>query len=136
MLTCILECSFLCTDLLTCILLRSFHYNLILVFRSSFHCKTHILVFLHSPPLRSFALSFIITHIHFLPTEKNNIYQKRKLQSSSADRVYNQRETTTFLFHTLHSVFLFLSSNFFLLLCSIVREHLGSCLVSSEGLFY
>ena len=44
----ILECSFLCADLLTCILLHSFYCNLILVFRSSLHCKTCVLVFLCS----------------------------------------------------------------------------------------
>jgi len=80
-LTHISECSFLCTDLLTCIPLHSFRYNLILVFLHSLHCKTCTLVFLRSLPLWSsntciLASSFIITHIYFLPAEKKNIIFK------------------------------------------------------------
>ena len=39
------ECSFLCTDLLTCIPLCSFHCNLVLVFKSSLCCKLEYLYF-------------------------------------------------------------------------------------------
>ena len=77
------EYSFLCTDLITCIPLCSFHCNLILVFRSNLCCKICTLVFLCSPPLQSsntciLALLFIITHIHFLPTEKTMIFIKKE----------------------------------------------------------
>jgi len=77
------EYSFLCTDLITCILLCSFHCNLILVFRSSLCRKIRTLVFLCSPPLRSsntciLASSFIITHIYFLLTEKTMIFIKKE----------------------------------------------------------
>ena len=56
------ECSFLCTDLLTCISLHSFHCNLILVFLCSF--------WLQSSNTCILASSFIITHIHILTQKK------------------------------------------------------------------
>ena len=81
-----------------------------------------------SPPLWSsntciFASSFIITYNHFLPTETEKIIfikiKRKTLQSSGANRVHDWRETITALFHTLYFIFLFLLSNFFLLLCSV-----------------
>ena len=87
-----------------------------------------ICILLHSPPLRSsntciFASLFIITYNYSLPTETEKIIfikiKRKTSQSSGADRVCDQRETTTALFYTLHFIFLFLPSNFFLLLCSV-----------------
>ena len=120
-----MECSFLCTDLLTCILLRSFHCNLILVFRSSLHCKTWVLVFLHSFYCGRPILVFLFHHCHhshpLLPTDqkKNNIRKRKTSKSSSTDRICDWRGIIASLFHTLHSVFLFLPSNFFFLLRSV-----------------
>ena len=60
------ECSFLCTDLLTCILLRSFHCNLILVFKSSLCYKAWVLVFLCSFPCDCQVLVFLLHHLSLL----------------------------------------------------------------------
>jgi len=45
--------------------------------------------------------------------------KKETLKSSGTNKKCSQRKTITLLFHTLHSIFLFLSSNFFFVLCSI-----------------
>ena len=81
---------------------------------------------------------FIIYHYsHLLSIHRknNNIYQKRKLQSSSADRVHDWRETTTFLFYTLYSIFLFLPSDFSLFLCSVCLLLLLLSLLSTSQYF-
>ena len=79
------ECSFICTDLLICIPLRSFRCNLILVFKSSFRCKTWVLVFLYSFPCGRRLLVFLLHHLSSLTSifchRKNNIYQTKKITS-------------------------------------------------------
>ena len=82
----ILECSFLCTNLLTCILPHSFRCNLMLVFRSSLHYRKF--VYLYSAPQSSLAIiqylyfCFIIYHhLQLFSTHrnrKNNIHQNKK----------------------------------------------------------
>ena len=80
-----LECSFICTDLLTCILLRSSRCNLILVFKSSLRCKTWVLVFLCSFPCSHQLLVFLLHHLSSLTSifchRENNIYQTKKITS-------------------------------------------------------
>ena len=73
-LTHISECSFHCTDLLTCILFYSFHCSLILVFKSSLCCKVYTLVssqrsLLQTSNICILGSSTIFTYIHFLTTE-------------------------------------------------------------------
>ena len=80
-----LECSFLCTDSLTCIPLRSFHCNLILVVKNSLHCKTWVLVFLCSFPCGRRLLVFLLHQLSSLTAifchRENNIYQTKKITS-------------------------------------------------------
>ena len=58
----------------------------------------------------------VITHIYFYPQSKRKCYSKKKnketLSNSSFNRVCDWRKATTSLFHILHSIFLFLPSNF------------------------
>ena len=64
------------------------------------------------------ASSIVITHNHFLLTEKENDIQHnqtRKLQISGTNRICNQKETTTSFLYALHPIILFLPFNFFLL---------------------
>ena len=66
----------------TCIPLHSSRCNLILVFKSSLHCKTWVLVFLHSFPCGRWLRVFLLHHLSSLTSifghRENNIYQTKK----------------------------------------------------------
>ena len=107
----ILECSFLCTNLLTCILLHSLH------------CKKLDTCILSQFPLQSsvtcisFHQLLLLTSISHSQKKTNKFWhnQNRKLQDSGANREHNRRKTTAFFFHTLYFIIFFLSHHFSLI---------------------
>ena len=114
------ECSFLCTDLLTCIPLCSFCCNLILIFKSSLHCKTGVLVFLCSFSCGRRLLVFLLHHLSSLTSifcyRENNIYWTKKDYKIPVPTEYATREK---LSSSSSTSSILLSSSFFLLFCSV-----------------
>ena len=101
------ECSFLCTNLLTCILLCSFCCNLVLVFKSSLCCKTWVLVFLYSFPCGHWLLVFLLHHLSSLIStsthrskKKNSNKKEKKHQRAPVLTEYTTRENLLLLSST------------------------------------
>ena len=143
-----MECSFLCTDLFTCISLCSFCCNLILVFQKqsllqNLHTCIPLQFLLWSSNTCILASSFIITHIHVLSTEKTIVFIKQANYKVLVPTEYMTREKlrllsfipsilfssscllTSFFFSTPSSSYS-LCFPFSLLLCTSVSSLLDS----------